>query len=319
MIKKLLHAALQKCKEHITVMFIPHSEKKIFNFKISYFALIFSLIVVITVTIVGTLFYYRNEQIKVKSTRINKQNIRVSTEIEIFKKITPQVKKEVKKITDVTRDLLINSFEDKNPLDLETLAKHKGGLEVTATSVNQKDLKAKKQTNEEQIGHLKDIPEQLQTTQKKLDKVKSFLKGQQKVFLNMPSVFPVIGGGYIISDFGWRLDPFTFKNTHHTGVDITGLPKSPVKATADGTIKFAQNNGDHGLYVEILHQFGFTTLYYHLASISVKSGDQIKKGQIIGTLGNTGRTSGYYLHYEIRVNDYPIDPAPFIILDKYSK
>ena len=132
-----------------------------------------------------------------------------------------------------------------------------------------------------------------------------------RILLSTPSIWPV--RGWISSTFGIRNDPFEKTKKFHEGLDIANNPGTPIKATADGIVAFVGVNGGYGNVVIINHLNDIQTRYAHLQSYIVKSGQHIKKGQIIGYLGNTGRSSGPHLHYEVRKNGIPVNPKLYII------
>jgi murein DD-endopeptidase MepM/ murein hydrolase activator NlpD len=125
--------------------------------------------------------------------------------------------------------------------------------------------------------------------------------------------------GAISSPFGNREDPITGEKGFHSGVDMQAKRGEMVKATADGTVIQAHYNGDYGNSVEIRHGNGFTTSFAHLQSYNVKIGDKVKRGQAIGLAGNTGRSTGVHLHYELCLNGKPVNPAPFMQTADLSK
>jgi murein DD-endopeptidase MepM/ murein hydrolase activator NlpD len=116
----------------------------------------------------------------------------------------------------------------------------------------------------------------------------------------------------ITSGFGTRLDPFFNKPSYHAGVDFRSDQGSSVHATAAGTVIEAGNSGGYGIMVEIDHGNGMTTRFAHLSSISVKAGDRVATGTIVGHVGTTGRSTGPHLHYEVRIDGEPIDPMRYI-------
>ncbi len=120
--------------------------------------------------------------------------------------------------------------------------------------------------------------------------------------------------GRITSRFGWRKDPFTGKRAFHYGVDISAPVGTPVRAAASGMVIYAGWYGGYGNVVIIKHSLGYTTVYGHLSAIVVNPGQVVKKGQIIGAVGNTGRSTGPHLHFEIRKNGRAINPLRFVKL-----
>ncbi len=117
--------------------------------------------------------------------------------------------------------------------------------------------------------------------------------------------------------FGRRLDPFTGRIAYHTGLDLSGPVGSKVAASNDGRVVSAGYNGAYGNMIDVDHGFGIVTRYGHLSQIKVKKGQEVHKGQIIGIQGSTGRSTGAHLHYEVRYNDRPLNPANFLKAGAY--
>ena len=112
--------------------------------------------------------------------------------------------------------------------------------------------------------------------------------------------------------FGSRLNPVTGQQRPHEGLDISGDRGDPVFAAAEGTVQSAGWSGDYGNLVVVAHEFGLVTRYAHLSKISVKPGDYVSRGQNIGQIGATGRTTGPHLHYEVWANGKPINPLSLL-------
>ncbi len=116
------------------------------------------------------------------------------------------------------------------------------------------------------------------------------------------------------SKFGYRIHPVTKKKKFHRGIDLRAKRKTPVYSTADGVVRFVQpyNKGDFGRVIIIAHNFGFETVYAHLNKTKVKIGDIIRRNQLIGYSGNSGRSTGPHLHYEIRYASKVLNPKDFM-------
>ncbi len=125
--------------------------------------------------------------------------------------------------------------------------------------------------------------------------------------------------GQITSRFGKRIDPVNHKKGFHTGIDFRAKRGEKIYATADGIVRKAFRNGGYGNYVLIDHRNGYSTIYAHMQAYLVHRGDRVKRGQIIGLAGNTGRSTGPHLHYEICLNKKPINPYMFIKIAKAIK
>ena len=138
---------------------------------------------------------------------------------------------------------------------------------------------------------------------------------EQEDYLNCkPGIPPVSVEDHVwVSDyFGWRIDPFTHKPSRHYGIDICGPANAKIYATGDGVVTRARGSVfGYGRYIEIDHGFGYKSRYGHLKEYLVAEGDTIQRGQVIGIMGNTGRSTGRHLHYEVRVNNKPVNPVYF--------
>ncbi len=122
--------------------------------------------------------------------------------------------------------------------------------------------------------------------------------------------------GLITSRFGHRTDPVNGRKGFHTGVDMRAKRGQEIKATGDGVVTKAFVNGSYGRFVEIRHGNGYSTKFAHMTKILVKRGDRVKRGQPIGTVGSSGRSTGPHLHYEVCFANKPINPSKFMRVDK---
>ena len=141
---------------------------------------------------------------------------------------------------------------------------------------------------------------------KKLDQL-------QDGIIAVPSDKPVKANVEFTSGFGVRSDPFHAGAAMHPGIDLSGAYGTPIYATADGTVlRSGWNSGGYGNLVEIDHGRGITTRYGHMSAILVREGDHITRGQQIGRMGSTGRSTGNHLHYEVRIDGRAVNPIPFM-------
>jgi murein DD-endopeptidase MepM/ murein hydrolase activator NlpD len=140
----------------------------------------------------------------------------------------------------------------------------------------------------------------------RLASVKTRIESQQELARATPSGWPVIG--WLSSSYGTRKDPLDGTDAFHTGLDISADRGTPVRATADGMVESAGYNGNYGNSVLLDNGFGISTRFGHMASLSVITGQQVRRGDLLGYVGSTGRTTGPHLHYEILFNGQPINP-----------
>jgi murein DD-endopeptidase MepM/ murein hydrolase activator NlpD len=132
----------------------------------------------------------------------------------------------------------------------------------------------------------------------------------QFVRTTVPSIWPV--RGQITAGFGQRMDPFSGEGAFHSGVDISVPFGTKVEATADGIVLEAGPESGYGNEILIDHGYGLMTKYGHLSKIFVLVGQELKRGQVIGAVGMTGKTTGPHLHYEVHVHDTPVNPAKYL-------
>ncbi|WP_127900803.1 DUF5930 domain-containing protein [Solirhodobacter olei] len=156
-----------------------------------------------------------------------------------------------------------------------------------------------------------------------IDRANRVLDGLRKVndyrlaALRIPLGLPLRTAFHYSSPFGYRKDPFTGKGSVHPGQDLAGAYGSPIYTSADGVVIHAGWDGGYGREVLIRHAFGIETLYGHMSQIRVSVGQRVSRGQRIGDMGSSGRSTGPHVHYEIRVGNKPVNPTPYIKAGSY--
>ncbi len=149
----------------------------------------------------------------------------------------------------------------------------------------------------------------------KLGVLDSLLMDDRLARKTIPTTMPV-AAGYYSSNYGYRLDPISGRSTFHTGVDIIAAPGTPVMAAAGGVVATSAFLPEYGIVVDVDHDNGLTSRYAHLSKSLVKVGDVVMKGQVVAQVGNTGRTTGPHLHFEVREKGIPLNPNKFLALGK---
>ena len=153
-------------------------------------------------------------------------------------------------------------------------------------------------------GELTDLEEQSRVLER-------FYAQNTVMLASTPSIWPV--RGYFSSTYGHRKDPFTGARAMHYGIDISTPAGRPIVATADGIVLYAARRGTYGNIVVIDHKFDMMTRYAHLSKFTVKAGKRVKRGDVIGYVGNTGRSRAPHLHYEVWVDDRTAHPLDYIL------
>jgi len=160
---------------------------------------------------------------------------------------------------------------------------------------------------EDTFGVLKSL---LQGLENRLSYVRRNVERQEALAAATPSIWPTFG--WLTGTFGGRPDPFTGEPAFHQGLDISTEKGREVYATANGTVESAQYTGDYGNFIVVRHDFGLATRYGHLSRFSVKPGASVQRGDVIGYVGSTGRSTGAHLHYEILANGKLINPLQLL-------
>jgi murein DD-endopeptidase MepM/ murein hydrolase activator NlpD len=172
-------------------------------------------------------------------------------------------------------------------------------------------VQARNQVYEDIIRTAEKITQDAKDIEKTLKYVESHIHEQKAKLASSPSLWPT--RGYLTDSFGMRINPLTGKRQFHPGQDIATQLGNKVIATADGFILIAEKKPIYGNLIHIDHGYGFATRYGHLASFNVKEGETVKRGQVIGYVGSTGRSTAPHLHYEVIYMGKNVNPMNYVI------
>jgi murein DD-endopeptidase MepM/ murein hydrolase activator NlpD len=186
-----------------------------------------------------------------------------------------------------------------------------GGSDPTVLNPDYTVEKAHKKLVRLMHHSLDDLDTEISVQMQNKAELYKFLQEQKSMLACTPSIWPV--KGWVSSDFGYRKSPFTNLKEFHKGLDISSHMKTPIIAPADGVVSSVSTSHNFGRYIHISHGYGLKTVYGHLAKSLVKKGQSVKRGQTIALLGNTGRTTGPHLHYEVHLNGVQINPLRYIL------
>lgn len=173
---------------------------------------------------------------------------------------------------------------------------------------NEKAQRRMVKTMHQSLGNIKREID-LQTTEKL--ELSKFLETRKSVLSCTPSIWPT--RGWVSSNFGYRVSPFTSEREFHSGLDISNRAQTSILSPADGIVAEAGSDYGYGRILYISHGHGFKTMYAHLDKVLVKVGQRVKRGDEIAKVGSTGRTTGPHLHYEVHLNGLPVDPLRYIL------
>lgn len=164
---------------------------------------------------------------------------------------------------------------------------------------------------------VEEIKKQLYIQSKSYDDLIKLSKNKEEMLQCIPAIQPVMNKNlkYMASGYGWRIDPVYHTRRFHAGMDFTAPTGTKIFATGNGTVVTSGWKQGYGNCVEISHGFGYVTLYGHMSSIKVRGGQKVKRGEVIGLVGSTGKSTGPHLHYEVHYRGQIMNPANYYYLD----
>ncbi|HEX7847330.1 MAG TPA: M23 family metallopeptidase, partial [Chitinophagaceae bacterium] len=165
---------------------------------------------------------------------------------------------------------------------------------------------------------LNNLTRRIHSQQASFDDIQKLVANKEQLLTHTPAIQPVSNKDLtrVASGFGYRIDPIYKTTKMHAGIDFTAPQGTPIYATADGTVKTAGNTGNgYGNHVIINHGYGYETLYGHMVRVKVRNGQAVKRGEVIGWVGSTGKSTGPHLHYEVHKYGGKIDPVYFFYND----
>lgn len=243
----------------------------------------------------------------------NNENSALKTQLAQYTKQIEDITAKISELDDLEYKIRDLVTLQKGNIPLKPIAV--GGKEVdllreysSAAALNEKDFFSTLE------GTLEELSYEVGQRELNLSELAAALEEKRLVMLFTPTLWPV--KGWLSSQFGYRVSPFTARQTFHEGIDIAARYGTDVYSTAKGIVVYAGPKSGYGYLVTIDHGYGYITRYGHNSSISVKVGDKVEKGQVIAKVGSSGRSTGPHSHYEVLVNGIPVNPLKFIIEDR---
>lgn len=297
----------RRSTKNLTILFVPDDNTGVFSFKVNTFLFILLCFLWIGATVFAGYILYKH----VNYRATHEYNKFLTKKHKEFAKEILELRETVKRTAEVEnqlKDLL--KLKSKNAIIKYTGF---GGPSYIDTKLLEKEI----ENNNEMISRkafeaaVKYIDSQAQTNEKSFQEIIKYITDQRAKLTAVPSGWPV--KGWITCGFGSRIDPFTGALSFHQGVDIANDIGSPIKATADGVVQYADfERGGYGNLVTINHGNGYITRYGHLQKFIVAPGQHIKKNQIIGFLGSTGKSTSPHAHYEVILNGVAVNPVKYL-------
>ena len=297
---------VQVGRQKFTVMLIPHTEKKVFNFQVSVFALVF---VCILMAVLLTGFF----ALSTHFTGTNDRYTETSRSLQNREEALEAIVQEIGRLRRAARgftEALDGVLGTIDPTEVQSILPTGTGGDlsdvITVEEYEERSLR--------EISELRRLSALLEGHVPSLQEIQNLLESQVDLLVNIPTLWPLKGvRGRISQPFGPAIHVFTGEPYMHKGVDIAWGYNVPVVATADGKVVLVDRD-DLGLgnYLEIEHKYSFSTRYGHFNKIVVKKGQIVKGGEVIGYMGSTGLSNGPHLHYEVKIGGEVVDPLQFL-------
>ena len=295
-------------------MVIPHGDEETYNFRLSQRLVQWAGILLITLFVCSVSIVYSLRQTRVQMNNhqaLLAENRRQQEHILFLAKQTHLLQDQLAGIKDLDNSIrVLMEFEVSAVSQQDIFTETAGISSLTSTapvSTGTTSLAATILRTQQSIVQIREsIPE----TEDSLKDLERKVQLQREKEQATPSIRPTVGD--ITSGFGYRRSPFGTTREFHSGIDIGAPRGTPVYATGNGVVRMASFSGGYGNVIFVDHGFGFSTVYAHLTRMDVKIGQKVTKGQHIGSVGSTGRSTAPHLHYEVRVNGTAVNPYNYL-------
>lgn len=283
-----------------TILVIPEGSHRVRRFGLkrsAVNAVLFGLLV-FSLALGGLIFdYVRTNLDYTEFSRLKAENRSQREELDIL----------VAKLEDLRQEMVVLAQNDAKVRVMAKLSKPKGDSISGIGGPGEEEIGQEYSEIQETIDNIR---RQIDLQRESQEEIRGFLNDQRSLLAAKPSGWPV--RGWTSSGFGMRRDPFTGKRKMHEGYDIAARTGTPVTATADGIVSQSKTVPGYGKMVVIDHGYGYRTYYGHNSKNLVKVGQRVKRGDKIAAVGNTGRSTGSHVHYEVRLNGVPVNPKKYL-------
>jgi murein DD-endopeptidase MepM/ murein hydrolase activator NlpD len=291
--------------EFYTLIVVPHAKARFRKFQVSVRMTrwVLGAVGVMALVLVGILAHYTWIAVEVAEVRrLRVENLALATKARAYEENAGQLQGRVLQLQSVVTKLGVMAGVEQSLPDASIGGV--GGLSRSETTPPSVDIASTLEDLDQTVGSLSDKSARLQ----------AYFQDQRELLASTPSTWPL--RGYLSGGFGNRADPFTGVRDFHPGIDISVPRGTKVTAPADGVVVLAATRGGYGNIIVIDHGYQTMTRYGHLDGFNVRPGQRVKRGDVIGFSGNSGRSTAPHLHYEVWVNDQMRNPIEYII-DEY--
>jgi murein DD-endopeptidase MepM/ murein hydrolase activator NlpD len=298
--------------ESFTLIVVPDRHAEVKRFHLKKVWLIQAVVVVAVIALVGFVMaghYFSVVSDAHENPTLREENLKLKSELAVIREQLQHVGQTLDRVERFDQKLRAITLLSDPQRNLAMGPTEQQPLPVAGENqfVRSKDAEGPQALGQK----LEKLSAEATRQEQSLQELQAYFQDQKSLLASVPSVWPT--RGWVTSDFGSRLDPYTSERVMHAGLDIAGPHGKEIVAPSDGTVVFAGLEGGYGNVLVIDHGYGIKTRYGHLSAIKVKAGEHVKRGDIVAAMGNTGRSTGPHLHYEVRVNGIAQNPRKFIL------
>lgn len=301
-----------KKKEYFTFMFLPGPNERVRTLSISKSALKTAFVALMGVMVLSLYLIYEYNDVKGKVGElqsVREELMQQKAQVQGFALNMLDYKRQMFLLRDL--DTRLRRVVSLGPRDKAQQLLGIGGPDELGlqnlTSLGEKKQEEALKEMHQELTQLKGAASKQETS---LQMLIEYFEDKRSLYASTPAVWPV--RGWVTSPFGNRTSPFTGVLKFHEGIDIAAQTGTPVMAPADGLVVKAGFSSGYGNVVEISHGYGIKTVYGHNSRLNVKVGQRVKRGEVISYVGDTGSSTGPHLHYEVRLNNLPVNPGKYM-------
>ncbi len=311
---------------YYTVMIVPERSSQVRRLKIAKRWIGYALLGVAGLFSIASLLfihYLYVVQETSENRRLKEDNIQLRAQLQLIRDRVDTVSdtlerierfsvklKAITQLSDSERSLAIGPLQAGEQINEGPSAKHQ--VQFAAGESDREDEPLDSDLSAALLtARLDDQASDARKKEEDIRELQEYFEDQKTLLATTPSIWPA--RGWVTSKFGVRHDPMVEKNAMHKGLDVAGPVGTLVSSPSDGYVIYAAFRGGYGNTVVLDHGFGVQTHFAHLSDFKVKAGDKVSRGQPIGNMGNTGRSTGPHLHYEVRIHGIPQNPQKFIL------
>ena len=296
----------------ITIVLLPDGTRKVRQVKVPRFlvVLLFTLLLSGALGLVWVFKDYKNIKTEIpRLAHLEKENKHQKAQLVSLAQKIDRITRRMTELREFDKKLRTMVNLEKSDDSQQLLGV--GGSNTALSSPDSSIEKAHEKLVRLMYRSLDNLDKEISLETHEKSELLDYLESQKSMLLCTPSIWPT--RGWISSGFGYRISPFTNEKEFHRGLDICNRMGAPIIAPSDGVVASVGWDFGYGKTLVIKHGYGLKTKYAHLSKILVRKGEVVKRGQEIGMVGNSGRSTGPHLHYEVHLNGVPVNPLQYIL------